>query len=154
MSTHDRVEAMTVADLIVAMNAGRVQQIATPRDLHSHPANTFVARFIGTLPMNMIPAAALAGHVALPPGSTLGVRPEDITLAPDGLTARLAGVEYLGADQLAAFDIGPERAPARVLVRLPARTALPGEGCGLRWPDDARHLFDADGQRLTLSDPA
>lgn len=95
--THDQVEAMTMADRIVVMNAGRVQQVATPRDLYARPANIFVAGFIGTPPMNMIPAEALPAQMSVPPGSTLGVRPEDITLGPDGVPARLAGVEYLGA---------------------------------------------------------
>ncbi len=152
--THDQVEAMTMADKIVVMNAGRMQQVASPRDLYAAPANTFVARFIGTPPMNLIPAAALEGHMALPPGTTLGLRPEDIVLAPGGLPARLAGVEYLGADQLAAFDIGPDRARARVLVRLPARLTLSETGHGLGWPDHARHLFDAQGQRSTPSSSA
>ena len=147
--THDQVEAMTMADRIVVMNAGRMQQVASPRDLYAAPANTFVARFIGTPPMNLIPAAALTGHMALPPGTTLGLRPEDIGLADDGIPARLAGVEYLGADQLAAFDIGPDANPARVLVRLPARQPLSDDGHSLRWPPDACHLFDAQGQRLT-----
>lgn len=143
-----------MADRIVVMNAGRVQQVATPRDLYARPANIFVAGFIGTPPMNMIPAEALPAQMSVPPGSTLGVRPEDITLGPDGVPARLAGVEYLGADQLAAFDIGPAGAPARVLVRLPARHPLPADGLALNWPDDARHLFQADGQRLDFPNPA
>jgi len=147
--THDQVEAMTMADRIVVMNKGRMQQVASPRDLYAEPANTFVARFIGTPPMNLIPAAALPGD--LPQGSTLGVRPEDVTLAAGGIPARLAGVEYLGADQLAAFEIGPDSARARVLVRLPARMPLPADGHRLHWPDIARHLFDADGQRLSSS---
>jgi sn-glycerol 3-phosphate transport system ATP-binding protein len=89
--THDQVEAMTMADRIVVMNQGRMQQVASPRDLYAAPANTFVARFIGNPPMNLIPAAALSGHMALPPGTTLGLRPEDIGLAPDGLPDGLAG---------------------------------------------------------------
>ncbi|MFN4101065.1 MAG: ABC transporter ATP-binding protein [Pararhodobacter sp.] len=151
--THDQVEAMTMADRIVVMNKGRMQQVASPRDLYAEPANTFVARFIGTPPMNLIPAEALPGHLPadLPSGSTLGVRPEDITLTADGIPATLTGIEYLGADQLAAFEIGPDSARARVLVRLPARMPLPADGHRLHWPDIARHLFDADGRRLSSS---
>lgn len=143
-----------MADRIVVMNAGRMQQVASPRDLYAMPANTFVARFIGTPPMNLIPAAALAGHLALPPGSTLGVRPEEITLADAGIPATLISVEYLGADQLATFHLGPAGAPARVLVRLPARTALPTDGHRLHWPPSARHLFDADGLSRSTSNLA
>ena len=146
--THDQVEAMTMADLIVVMNAGRVQQAASPRALYARPANTFCARFIGTPPMNLIPAEALAGHRPLPSGHLLGIRPEDVRLDPAGVPARLAGVEYLGADQLAAFDLGPEGTAARVLARLPARTPLAADGHGLSWPAEAEHLFDPRGQRL------
>jgi sn-glycerol 3-phosphate transport system ATP-binding protein len=99
--------------------------------------------------MNLIPAGALSDQLALPPGTTLGLRPEDIGLADDGVPARLAGVEYLGADQLVAFDIGTDAAPARVLVRLPARQPLPADGHRLRWSPEACHLFDPQGQRLT-----
>lgn len=141
-----------MADLIVVMNEGRVQQVASPRDLYARPANTFCARFIGTPPMNLIPAAALAGQGGraggLPAGSLLGIRPEDIRLAPGGVPARLAGVEYLGADQLAAFEVGPAGATGRVLVRLPSRQPLTGQGHSLAWPPEAEHVFDAGGQRL------
>ncbi len=143
--THDQVEAMTMADRIVVMDRGRVQQVASPRELYDTPANTFVARFIGTPPMNLIPAAALL-DAALPPGGCLGVRPEDIAIAPQGVPARLAGVEYLGADQLVAFEIGPDR--TRVLVRLPARQPLPADGHALAWPESAAHRFGPDGLRL------
>lgn len=150
--THDQVEAMTMADLIVVMDRGRVQQVASPRELYARPANTFCARFIGTPPMNLIPAAALPGRADLPAGGHLGVRPEDITLAPDGLPARLAGLEYLGADQIAAFEVGTDSgrgaAPARILARLPGRHSLLAERVGLAWPAAAEHHFGADGRRI------
>ena len=149
--THDQVEAMTMADRIVVMDRGRIQQVATPRDLYERPANTFVARFIGTPPMNLITAAALAQRIALPLGGTLGIRPEDVMLDPSGIPARLIGVEYLGADQLAAFDIGPANAPARLLMRLPARQSLPADGHALAWPETAMHRFDQDGRRIPPS---
>ena len=151
--THDQVEAMTMADHIVVMDQGRIQQVATPRDLYASPANTFVARFIGTPPMNLVPAAALAGRGLVPEGGMLGIRPEDIVLDPAGLPARLVDVEYLGADQLAAFDIGPGGNPARILVRLPARHPLPADGHALRWPDSAAHVFGPDGHRLSAAFP-
>ncbi|MCC5979675.1 MAG: ABC transporter ATP-binding protein [Salinarimonas sp.] len=149
--THDQVEAMTMADHIVVLDQGRVQQVATPRTLYAEPANTFCARFIGTPPMNLVPAHALAGHIDLPEGSLLGIRPEDISLtgAGAGVPVRLAGIEYLGADQLAAFEIGPESDPVRLLARLPAREALGDTGLQLCWPRDGEHLFAADGRRIT-----
>ena len=151
--THDQVEAMTMADHIVVMDKGRIQQVASPRDLYARPANTFVARFIGTPPMNLIPAAALAGHMDLPATATLGIRPEDIVIAPAGVPARLIGVEYLGADQLAAFEIGPDASAARVLVRLPARKSLSGTAHALHWAGAATHLFGPDGLRLAHPSP-
>ena len=147
--THDQVEAMTMADHIVVLDMGRVQQVATPRDLYAAPANTFCARFIGTPPMNLIPAHALADHCSLPEGSMLGIRPEDVSLGSSGVPARLCGIEYLGADQLATFAIGPQAHPVHLLARLPAREA-PGEaGTYLSWPREAEHLFGADGRRIT-----
>ncbi|MGY6567367.1 MAG: ABC transporter ATP-binding protein [Salinarimonas sp.] len=151
--THDQVEAMTMADHIVVLDKGRVQQVATPRDLYAMPANTFCARFIGTPPMNLIPSHALPNHAhegrPLPASSMLGIRPEDISLGASGVPARLVGIEYLGADQLATFAIGPEANPVHLLARLPAREA-PGEAVThLSWPRQAEHLFGADGQRIT-----
>lgn len=151
--THDQVEAMTMADHIVVMDKGCIQQVATPRDLYARPANTFVARFIGTPPMNLIPARSLAGHVALPQDAILGIRPEDVTIAPLGIPARLASVEYLGADQMAFFEIGPGTAPARILVRLPARQTLSADGHALCWSDSAVHLFGPDGLRMSTASP-
>ena len=147
--THDQVEAMTMADHIVVMDQGRVQQVASPRDLYERPANTFVARFIGTPPMNLIPVDSLDQPGALPKGGMLGIRPEDIVLDPKGQPARLTGVEYLGADQLAAFEIGPDARRVRVLVRVPARHALPADGHALSWSDSAAHVFGPDGLRLS-----
>ena len=69
------------------------------------------------------------------------------------MTARLIGVEYLGADQLAAFDIGPDQHPARVLVRLPARQSLLADGHALHWPDTAAHVFGPDGLRVSAAFP-
>lgn len=142
-----------MADHIIVMDQGRVQQVATPRDLYASPANTFVARFIGTPPMNLIPAAALARPDLLPAGATLGIRPEDIVIDNAGVPARLVGVEYLGADQLAAFDIGPDHHRARVLVRLPARLPLPADGHALHWSETAAHVFGPDGMRISTAFP-
>jgi multiple sugar transport system ATP-binding protein len=110
--THDQIEAMTLADRIVIMQAGSIQQIGTPDDIYNDPANTFVAGFIGAPPMNLISGQAASGTfsgsgitisgLAAPDGpTTLGVRPEDCRIvpadAPDGhLTAQVYGVEPTG----------------------------------------------------------
>jgi len=136
-----------MADRIVVMDKGRIQQVASPRELYERPANTFVARFIGTPPMNLIPASALP-DADLPQGGSLGIRPVVVTMSTRGIPARLAGVEYLGADQLATFEIGSAPVPTPVLVRLPARQSLASDGHALAWPSAAAHRFGPDGLRL------
>ncbi|WP_367716743.1 ABC transporter ATP-binding protein [Nitratireductor sp. GISD-1A_MAKvit] len=142
--THDQVEAMTMADKIVVMNQGRIEQIASPRELYSSPATTFCARFIGTPPMNLIPAHHVHGYERLPDGCLIGVRPEDITLGNEGVEAVVESVEYLGADELVAARIGD----AKVIVRQPARSKTPQGTIRLVWPQTVAHLFGPDGRRL------
>ncbi|NAZ36317.1 ABC transporter ATP-binding protein [Rubellimicrobium sp. CFH 75288] len=142
--THDQVEAMTMADRIVVLNEGRIQQVASPRELYARPATTFCARFIGTPPMNLIPAESLPGHPVPPGAALIGVRPEDIAIAETGVPARTEGIEYLGADQLVSVRLDG----VAVIVRQPARLGPPPETVRLRWPEAAQHLFDAAGDRL------
>jgi multiple sugar transport system ATP-binding protein len=93
--THDQVEAMTLADRIVVLNAGRVEQVGAPMELYNNPANTFVAGFIGSPQMNFLEAGALGA-----PGKTLGIRPEHLDLSRE--TGRIPGtishVEHLGGE--------------------------------------------------------
>ena len=142
--THDQTEAMTMADRVVLMRAGRIEQQGTPQDLYERPASTFVAGFIGAPAMNLFPSGD--GR------SLLGVRPEQMALraAGDGLPARVVAVEYLGAESLLICETGPDTERSRVVLRtgghgLPQR----GETIGLGWPESALHRFDRDsGQRL------
>ena len=96
--THDQVEAMTLADKIVVLNAGAIEQIGSPMELYNRPANTFVAGFIGSPQMNFIPAERLGQSGA----KTVGIRPEHITLSRDQGTwvAKVIHVEHLGADTI------------------------------------------------------
>ncbi len=146
--THDQVEAMTMADRIVVMNAGRIEQVATPRALYARPATVFVAGFIGTPPMNLLPRRALPGLVAPDTVATIGIRPEDVTRGggQDGLTvpASVVSVEYLGADQLVTLALDK----ARLLLRQPGDAGLLPATLDLRLPQSALHFFDAAGQRL------
>ncbi len=135
--THDQVEAMTMADRIVLMNQGAVEQVGTPEAIYDRPASTFAARFIGSPPMNLIPAAALG--LAAPAGAVAGLRPEDLTIAATGVPARLKGSEYLGADLLLTLDLGGSEA----ILRQPARAGLPaGEAVQIGWAPEALRLFD------------
>jgi len=151
--THDQVEAMTMADQVVLMKDGRIEQDGAPAELYERPATVFAARFIGTPPMNVLPLAALGAAGAdlstAPSGAgSLGIRPEHLRLAEaGGIAARVEGSEYLGADTLLQLDL----AGAPALARLPGRHE-PARGAALRvtWDDAHRHWFDtASGQRLT-----
>lgn len=125
-----------MADRIVLMNAGRVEQAGTPEQIYAEPATTFAARFIGSPPMNLVPAEALG----LPGAAVAGLRPEDIHIAAEGVPARIVSAEYLGADLLVTLAIGA----AQVILRQPARTGLPaGPEVRLAWVPDALRLFDA-----------
>ncbi len=147
--THDQAEAMSMADQVVLLNRGRVEQTGAPRDLYAQPATTFSARFIGTPPMNLV--ALEGGRIA---GSdadtglhtaTLGVRPEAIALDPQGIAATVQSVEYLGADLVLCCQIGTET----LLVRTDGRHhAEPGDRVGLRWAREDAHGFDTAGRRI------
>ncbi len=148
--THDQTEAMTMADKVVLMKAGRVEQQGRPQDLYAAPQTTFVAGFIGSPAMNLFPASLLA-HGS--PGVQLGVRPEDIAIEADAplLRARVVAVEYLGAESLVICEAAREDAAARLVVRTGAQSSLPerGELIGLSWRPEAAHRFSPlDGQRI------
>ncbi|HET7731636.1 MAG TPA: ABC transporter ATP-binding protein [Usitatibacter sp.] len=130
--THDQTEAMTMADRVVLMRAGRIEQVGTPEDLYARPATAFTASFIGAPPMNLV---KLGGDDTL-----TGVRPEDMRLAADGLPATVESVEYLGADSLVAA----RAAGQSILVRVPGRAAVrAGEEVRVAWDRGHEHRFDA-----------
>ena len=125
--THDQVEAMTMADRIVVLNGGRVEQVGTPRELYHDPATRFVAGFIGAPTMNFLDAECdgqrlrLAGRDlpcslrGIAPGRVqLGVRPEHLSFAGEGIPAAVDVIEPLGADTLVSVRIGEAAAIVRV----------------------------------------
>ncbi|MGJ7506817.1 ABC transporter ATP-binding protein [Variovorax sp. GT1P44] len=147
--THDQTEAMSMADQVVLLNQGRVEQAGMPRDLYARPATTFAGRFIGTPPMNLVTLddGRIAGSdVAIGlPAATLGVRPEAIVLDPQGIPATVQSVEYLGADLVLRCVIGTET----LLVRTAGQHhAEPGDRVGLRWASQDAHGFDSGGRRI------
>ena len=94
--THDQVEAMTLAQRMIVMNAGRMEQFGTPEEVYHRPATTFVASFIGSPPMNLLERAP-----GIPQGLVLGVRPEHLRVVPsDGWRMRVQTIEMLGAERL------------------------------------------------------
>ena len=161
--THDQVEAMTLADRIVVLNAGRIEQVGAPLELYQRPANLFVARFIGSPAMNLLPAKVLSGRpisglpVTEADGFHIGVRPEDlsITEAQDAalLQGRVSTVEALGETTLIYLQVAD--LPEPLIVKLPGSPAIPrGEVLGVTAAQDRLHLFDSDGRALRPGDEA
>ena len=158
--THDQVEAMTMSDQVVLMNQGHVEQVGAPHDLYEKPATMFAARFIGTPPMNLLPAAAVAAAApglaaVLPAGRkaedlTLGIRPENLHVAhvaaPDRMTAQVASIEYLGADSLIEAQAGA----ATIVARVPGRIVDPiGGTIALGMGAHSIHWFEtSSGRRI------
>ena len=172
--THDQVEAMTLADRIVVMTAGRIEQVGAPLDLYERPENLFVAGFIGSPAMNFLPGTVtevrgsaavvelglgapvevpIRGRVEAGEGVTLGIRPEHVAVGAaggGGFTAPAALVEMLGSDTF-------------IHLALPAGTLVVRDGAGrrLRSGDDvavslpgaACHLFDGAGRRVSADPP-
>jgi sn-glycerol 3-phosphate transport system ATP-binding protein len=133
--THDQTEAMTMADQVILLRDGRIEQDGTPEDLYNRPATAFTARFVGTPPMNVV---SLPGHTKA--GQLLGVRPEDIRIGAEGVDAVVESVEYLGADSIVACRAGSEA----LTVRLPrAAHFAAGTPVKLSWNKETAHYFDA-----------
>jgi len=117
--THDQVEAMTLAQRMIVMNAGVMEQFGTPEEVYNRPASTFVASFIGSPPMNLLNQAP-----GLPAGQILGIRPEHLDLATDGWELKVDTVELLGAERLVHAHLGNES----LTLRLDASMAAPKPG--------------------------
>jgi len=169
--THDQLEAMTLADILVVMNAGQVEQIGNPLEIYQKPATTFVASFIGAPPMNLMPLRGsdiktqFAGdRREASEAGILGIRPEDIVISnetPAGglaLELKVEAIERVGAEtfiygsrQHDATNISPtpgEMPPGEVIVRIAGVIApSPGERIRAIAPAEKLHLFRADGRK-------
>jgi multiple sugar transport system ATP-binding protein len=162
--THDQIEAMTLADRIVAMNGGHVQQVGSPLELYDRPANLFVAGFIGSPAMNMFPAhfsrregrptlvhagfaLTLDGDPALTEGAvlTVGIRPEHIALGTGSAQGIVDLVEPTGLGTIAHLRFAGAAIKAFILQRM-ALTI--GAGVAMDLPVQRLHLFDTDGVRV------
>ena len=165
--THDQLEAMTLADILVVMNGGQVEQIGNPLDIYQKPATTFVASFIGAPPMNLMELRSdeirsqLDGHGE---AGLLGIRPEDFEISSESVAGGIAldltveAIERVGAEtfiyggrkngaQIMAADPG-ELPPADVIVRIPGAIAPAiGERIRAIAPREKLHLFSADGRK-------
>ncbi len=160
--THDQIEAMTMADRIVVMHSGNIEQIGTPLELYDEPANLFVAGFIGSPSMNIFDGTLSGSDFVFSDGSRiplgkvpaesdgrpikLGVRPEHLVLDPAGMQAEIVVVEPMGSETQVALRLAGQDLVGIFRERIKAG---PGEMLGLGIDRDAAHLFDADtGQRI------
>jgi sn-glycerol 3-phosphate transport system ATP-binding protein len=140
--THDQVEAMSMADHVILLRAGRIEQAGTPAELYARPASTFAARFIGTPAMNLVPLHAIQPGAAA--GLTAGIRPEHVRIGNEGVAATVASAEYHGADTIVTAQVNG----ATVLVRAPGQVDLAtGSQVKLGWEPGAVHIFDSQGER-------
>jgi multiple sugar transport system ATP-binding protein len=160
--THDQVEAMTMANRIVVMSDGVIQQVGPPLELYDRPANIFVAGFIGSPTMNFFDAIIEKGTARLADGSllilpamatardgheiTLGIRPEHLHISSTGIPARVAVVEPLGMSTQVTLDAAKERV---TLLTLDRPQLSPGDGLSLTAKTEDMHVFDRkSGLRL------
>jgi sn-glycerol 3-phosphate transport system ATP-binding protein len=169
--THDQLEAMTLADILVVMNGGQVEQIGNPLDIYQKPATTFVASFIGAPPMNLMPLRAdeiktqFAGDSrAASDAGILGIRPEDFVISSDTMPGGIAlgltveAIERVGAEtfiygtrehEVQGIAANPgELPPGEVIVRIPGAIGPAiGERIRAVAPREKLHLFSADGRK-------
>jgi multiple sugar transport system ATP-binding protein len=167
--THDQVEAMTMANRIVILRLGVIQQIGTTHEVYARPANTFVATFVGSPQMNLFKGAigsaggrpAFLGPITVPldgrwpalgagQSITLGIRPEDISLTaqaePESLVGTVDLIEAIGAENYVSLALADG---ATAMVRVSGKTILAeGQQVHLRFATESLHLFDADGSRI------
>jgi ABC-type sugar transport system ATPase subunit len=166
--THDQIEAMTMADRIVLMDKGEIQQIGSPAEIYGAPANTFVAKFVGSPPMNLVEGriepgsggVIFRGAVQVPVGkafaelpagpATLGVRPEHVEIVgaghPDAVAARVDLVERIGSDSNVLLVVAEQ---ASLFASVDADTVIhEGDEVYIRIPSQHVQFFDAAGRRV------
>jgi sn-glycerol 3-phosphate transport system ATP-binding protein len=132
--THDQTEAMTMADRVVLMRDGRIEQNGTPEELYNRPATAFTARFIGTPPMNLL---RQGDHL-------IGIRPEHIRIVSGGdHFARVRAIEHLGADSIVLCEVDGQP----ISVRLEGFSKVrPGEDVRIAWEPGLEHWFDSNSE--------
>ena len=155
--THDQVEAMTLADRIVVLQGGHIEQVGSPRELYENPRNLFVAQFIGSPKMNLLQGETHDGQfqiesadlVAAPMGTrTMGARPENLTMGEPGASSfegTVEVVEYLGAD----LFVFVKTSCGLINIRCNGQQSYtPGDKVSIHFDAGHCHYFDADGERL------
>ncbi len=152
--THDQVEAMTLADKVVILSAGKVEQVGTPLDVYYNPQSRFVAEFIGTPKMSFIPVDTEIQNLIgsqdkrnLTKGDCLGIRPESISINEKGLQGKVSLVERLGAETLVYIDYQDQYKIAARTNSLASVTV--GDQIDFSINFDSVHSFDQDGVRVS-----
>lgn len=143
--THDQTEAMSMADIVVLMKDGRIQQVGAPEELYSKPANTFCAEFIGAPPMSLIQGNALDGFK---PDQIIGIRAEHITIAKPGegrLNCKISECEYLGSETFIVLE--HEHAKGLVIKTPGLSKASIGAIIDITFDNEFIHIFDKNGDR-------
>jgi multiple sugar transport system ATP-binding protein len=168
--THDQAEALAMADRMAVMQAGRIRQVGTPTEVFHRPANTFVANFIGSAPMNLLPGTVRGGTVQVagrslplpasagdvPDGAAveLGARPEYVTVVPEGpgtLGGDVSIVENLGASALVTLEVPADGDPLLIQVMVPeGAEPRPGDHIFVSCEPDRTLLYDGDSGELLL----
>lgn len=164
--THDQIEAMTMADRIIVMRDGRIEQVGAPLDLYDHPANSFVATFIGSPSMNLIEGSVRDGRFALSNGATIaihpaiatyvngpltvGIRPDHIDIGEaqaDGVEARLIAYEPTGSETMVTAELAGKPITITTRARL---SLMPGAVIRVAPIAAQQHYFDAHGLRISV----
>jgi sn-glycerol 3-phosphate transport system ATP-binding protein len=165
--THDQLEAMTLADILVVMNGGQVEQIGNPLDIYKKPATTFVATFIGAPPMNLMPIRHTGLNIPSAADGVIGIRPEDLEITneetPDGalpFELTVSAIEHVGAETF-VYGMRPQQGdadtisakpgeppPGEILVRIPGQDAPAiGEKIKVLAPRERLHAFAEGGRK-------
>jgi len=147
--THDQVEAMTLGDRIAVFNAGNIEQVGTPLELYQRPANRFVATFIGSPSMNILPGAFGPDRAAH--AGSIGIRAEHVELGTAGsldMRGRVTLVEHLGDSAIAYVEVMGHEQPVAVKLDAQHVTCAAGQEVGLRLPGQHLHVFDSAGAAL------
>ncbi|MFT5114490.1 MAG: sn-glycerol 3-phosphate transport system ATP-binding protein [Parasphingorhabdus sp.] len=144
--THDQTEAMSMADQVILLKDGKIQQTGTPMELYEQPASGFVAQFLGTPPMNLMPTSLLKDtHADKTGAAKLGIRPEKVRITETGLKVEVKTVDYMGAETVLRMRHGSCVLMARIEGRASVRA---GDSIHISWSKDDEYLFGQDGQRI------
>ncbi|MFO7715332.1 ABC transporter ATP-binding protein [Desulfosarcina sp.] len=154
--THDQVEAMTMADQVVLLKKGRVEQTGRPHELYERPQTTFAAQFMGSPPMNLLNLELIEDRfvqdvcggilsAARRTDMIIGVRPEHVKVGQDGLPVQVSATDYLGAETVLRLSHGGQTLFGKIEGH---QHYLPGEQLHVSWPEKAVHRFGPDGFRI------